>query len=227
MRTAHIAVVAAAALSLSAVGGFAVAAGTTPRAVHACANSKGELKLLSKNGHCAKGYSKVQRYERLRRPGWSSNSARRRRHCGHVSSDPARPRSVDRDPQWGEHDRVHNKLRIVQPDIRYRHSLREFRQCTTRHHLVGHRRHRDVRYRCLPLSRRVGLQRDGAGNPHQLRTATGSQIEDRAAVYLGRCRLMRGTEHLPGSVGTAVSVDDPPSRLEFLDRPSRVAADSG
>jgi hypothetical protein len=59
MRTAHIAVVAAAALSLSAVGGFAVAAGTTPRAVHACANSKGELKLLSKNGHCAKGYSKV------------------------------------------------------------------------------------------------------------------------------------------------------------------------
>jgi hypothetical protein len=41
------------------VGGFAVAAGTSPRAVHACANSKGDLQLLSAKGKCAKGYSKV------------------------------------------------------------------------------------------------------------------------------------------------------------------------
>jgi hypothetical protein len=50
---------AALALSGSAVvGGIAVASSTTPT-VHACANAKGSLALLSAKGKCAKGFSKV------------------------------------------------------------------------------------------------------------------------------------------------------------------------
>jgi hypothetical protein len=60
MRTAGIAMIAVATLGLSAAGGFTAAASTrSPRTVRACANSKGTLKLLSKKGHCAKGYSRV------------------------------------------------------------------------------------------------------------------------------------------------------------------------
>jgi hypothetical protein len=59
MRTPHFAVIATLALAFSAVSGFAVAAGTRSPTVHACANSKGVLKLLSSKGKCARGYSKV------------------------------------------------------------------------------------------------------------------------------------------------------------------------
>jgi hypothetical protein len=59
MRSPHVTMIAVVALAVSAVGGFAVAAGTSTRTVHACANSKGDLKLLSAKGRCAKGYSKV------------------------------------------------------------------------------------------------------------------------------------------------------------------------
>lgn len=59
MRTAYVAMIAAAALGLSAAGGFAASASTSPQGLHACANAKGNLQLLTKKGHCAKGYSKV------------------------------------------------------------------------------------------------------------------------------------------------------------------------
>jgi hypothetical protein len=63
MGSRHVAVVAAFAAGVIGVGGVAVAANKSTH-VQACANSKGVLALLSANGSCPTGFSKVAIAER-------------------------------------------------------------------------------------------------------------------------------------------------------------------